>query len=418
MRTTPSETGVAVVGGGVVGLATALTLAAAGHEVAVVDLPLMTVPASAGNAATLADYGCVPLGNPDTLRKLPALLSAADSPFALRLTALPGSLPWLLRFLLAARDSRATRGATALASLLVEAIPAWRALAEETGTDDLLRAGGCLYVPVKPAGRLEAGWDWRIRERLGVAQQRVSAEEVARLEPSLPAMPAGGVFFPNAMYLTDPGELIARLRATAVRRGVRFEAVRVRGLSLREGGVTLDDGQGWRLHARHAVIAAGAWSRALAQVCGDRVPLTAERGYHVEFSEGAPALRRPVCAMELGLYATPLRGRLRIAGTVEFAGMGTTPTRSRLDNLVRGARRLFPALGPVTGEWLGLRPSLPDSLPVIGPASAGRQVSYAFGHGHLGLTLAAVTARRVAALIDGHPSAAALAPFSARRFGG
>src|SRR5207302_591244 len=171
------------------------------------------------------------------------------------------------------------------------------------------------------------------------------------------------------------------------------------------------------LGAGTVVIAAGAWSRPLALQAGDAVPLDTERGYHLEFAMAAPPLSRPVCPVELGFYLTPMKGRLRVAGMVELGGLRSPANPRRLALLQRGARQLFHNLGQPSSSWLGFRPSLPDSMPVIGRARAARNVIYAFGHDHFGLTLAAVTGRLVAELMIGRANSDRLAPFAAGRFG-
>ncbi len=198
-------------------------------------------------------------------------------------------------------------------------------------------------------------------------------------------------------------------------RGVSV-AQAVARLRVEAGGVRLN-GSGIRIKANTVVVAAGAQSRALAMQAGDRIPLETERGYHLEFPTKAPLLNRPVCPVDLGFYMTPMTGRLRVAGTVELGGLAAPANPRRLALLDRGVRQFFPQLGRPSSEWLGFRPSLPDSRPVIGPSRGSPKVIYAFGHGHLGLTLAPITARLVADLIAGRGDRDRLAPFAADRFG-
>ena len=171
------------------------------------------------------------------------------------------------------------------------------------------------------------------------------------------------------------------------------------------------------LETRAVVIAAGAWSRSLAQQIGDDIPLDTERGYHIEFAMDACPIRRPVSPVDLGFYITPMAGRLRVAGTVELGGLSAPPNPKRVALLERGVRRLFPDLGPVQSQWLGFRPSLPDSLPIIGPSRRHPNVIYAFGHGHLGMTLAGVTSRIVASLVEKRNDSPDLHAFRPDRFG-
>jgi D-amino-acid dehydrogenase len=170
------------------------------------------------------------------------------------------------------------------------------------------------------------------------------------------------------------------------------------------------------LTARRVVVAAGAHSRALAAMAGDRVPLDTERGYHVEWDMPAPPVTRPTSLVARGLYLCPMAGRLRVAGTVELGGIAAPPSPHRWAVLERGARVVMPGLGPPDRRWMGLRPSMPDSLPVIGASRGGPEVIHAFGHGHLGVTLAPVTAAAVAALVAGRAPPVDLAPLAPGRF--
>jgi D-amino-acid dehydrogenase len=176
------------------------------------------------------------------------------------------------------------------------------------------------------------------------------------------------------------------------------------------------EGPSLRLHARKVVIAAGAHSRPLARSAGDRVPLDTERGYHVEWDMPSPRLTRPCCPVSRGFYLCPMQGRLRAVGTVELGGLTLPPSPHRIAKLVEGARWVFPDLGEPDRTWMGFRPSMPDSLPVIGPSAAGPDVYHAYGHGHIGLTLAPITARLIADTIAGRAPELDLTPYLPSRF--
>jgi D-amino-acid dehydrogenase len=252
------------------------------------------------------------------------------------------------------------------------------------------------------------------RRALGVAVEMIDAATLAAMEPGLPPM-AGGAWFPQATFLDDPGAVMARLAATAEAAGVRRVVARVSRIERAGGGVRLG-GPDIALTARHVVVAAGAHSRALAAMAGDRVPLDTERGYHVEWDMPAPPVTRPTSLVARGLYLCPMAGRLRVAGTVELGGIAAPPSPHRWAVLERGARVVMPGLGPPDRRWMGLRPSMPDSLPVIGASRGGPEVIHAFGHGHLGVTLAPVTAAAVAALVAGRAPPVDLAPLAPGRF--
>ena len=208
---------------------------------------------------------------------------------------------------------------------------------------------------------------------------------------------------------------IARLLAGHVGAKARIVTARAERIERRVDGVMVT-GAGLSLHARKVVLAAGAHSRALAAQAGDRVPLDTERGYHVEWDMQTPRLTRPSCPTSRGFYLCPMQGRLRVAGTVELGGLAAPPSAHRIAKLVEGARAIFPDLPEPSREWMGFRPSVPDSVPVIGPSAKGGDILHAYGHGHIGLTLAPITARIVASLIMGRDAELDLAPYLPSRF--
>jgi D-amino-acid dehydrogenase len=234
------------------------------------------------------------------------------------------------------------------------------------------------------------------------------------MEPGLPAVEGGAAFFPKAVFLSDPGAMMAALAQAVFARAQCVQA-RAQKLTRQIDGVIVE-GPGLRLHAKRVIIAAGAQSRALALQAGDRVPLDTERGYHVEWDMETPRLSRPACPTSRGFYMCPMTGRLRVAGTVELGGLTASPSPHRVAKLVQGAQAIFPDLGAPDREWMGFRPSMPDSLPVIGPSAGGADVIHAYGHGHIGLTLAPITARLVAALVAGRAPDLDLTPYLPGRF--
>jgi glycine/D-amino acid oxidase-like deaminating enzyme len=408
------KTDVAIVGAGIIGLAIAFRLAADGREVVVVDPNEAGSGTSYGNAGTLAPYACAPVGNPDVLRNLPNLLLNPDSPLTIRLAALPALVPWLSRFIWQSTPARARRNGHALAGLLKEAMPAWRALAEQARLSDLLRYEGCLYFYRGKVPQKDGEWAARLRNELGVRQEWLTSEEVARLEPALPRA-AGGLFFPDAAHTIDPAVMTRRLAAEA--KGASFERARVDRLEPRDSGRIRLICRDRTIEAHTAVLAAGAWSQSLAEQGGDAIPLATERGYHIEFAMHACPINRPVSPVDLGFYVTPMAGRLRVAGTVELGGLSAPLNPKQIALLERGVRKLFPGLGPVQSQWLGCRPSLPDSLPVIGRSRRHPNLIHAFGHGHLGMTLAGVTSRIIASLIEKRNDGPNLSAFRPDRFG-
>ncbi len=408
------HTEIAVIGAGVVGLTIALDLIEAGHDVALVDPGQPGMGASYGNAGTIAGYATSPVGTPDVLRALPSLLFSRTSPLAIKAQALPSLTPWLVRFLRQSLPAAAARNAVAIAALLADAGERWDDLALRVAGAGILQRRGCLYLYETASAFAAAGAELSQRRALGVDVALIGPEELAALEPGLGRVAGGAAHFTGATFLDDPGRMMG-LIAGAVLARARLYAARADRLTRKPDGVVIE-GPGLHLHARKAVIAAGAHSRALALQAGDRIPLDTERGYHVEWDMAEPLLSRPSCPTSRGFYFCPMAGRLRVAGTVELGGLHLPPSPHRVRKLVEGARAFFPDLGEPDRDWMGFRPSLPDSLPVIGPSTGGGEVIHAFGHGHLGVTMAPVTARIVADLVAGRSPGIDIVPYRPGRF--
>ncbi|MBW6506592.1 MAG: FAD-binding oxidoreductase [Rhodobacteraceae bacterium] len=413
--TGPIKCEIAVVGAGVVGLAIAHRLALEGREVLLIDPEAPGMGASYGNAGTVADYAVQPVGTPSVLAGLPRLMFDRSSPLAIRQAALPALAPWLMRFARQSLPAAARRNALALANVLCDAQQRWTALASEIGGGEILQHRGCIYFYERQRERRAAEADMAFRRGVGVAVELLGPGEIAALEPGLPMTEGGGAFFPDASFMTDPGLMVLRLAQAAIAEGAGQLRGKVEALDRGIDGLRLT-GPGVQVHARRVVIAAGAHSRALAAQAGDRVPLETERGYHVEWDMPAPRLNRPTCPTARGFYLCPMTGRLRAAGTVELGGLTAPPSPHRIARLAAGARAFFPDLGAPDREWMGFRPSMPDSLPVIGPSSGGADVLYAFGHGHIGLTLAPVTSEIIADILAGRESTRDFSAFGPGRF--
>lgn len=407
-------TEIAVIGAGVVGLAIAEALIAEGRDVTLIDPAAPGMGASYGNAGTIADYAVMPVGSPDVLKNLPSLLFDKSSPLAIRRAAVPALMPWLARFALQSLPGPTKRNAAAIAALVADACPSWEALADRIGGTEVLQRRGCLYIYESKAAFRAAEADMAFRRGLGITVDLISPETLAEMEPGLPSVEGGAAFFPKAVFLNDPGAMVSSL-AIAVQAKADYVQAEARQLTRQFDGVIIE-GPGLRLHARKVILAAGAHSRALAAQAGDKVPLDTERGYHVEWDMPTPRLTRPSCPTARGFYLCPMAGRLRVAGTVELGGLTAPPSPHRIAKLVEGARAIFPDMGAPDREWMGFRPSMPDSRPVIGPSRGGADVIHAYGHGHIGLTLAPITARLVAAVVAGRAPELDLTPYLPHRF--
>lgn len=405
---------IAIIGAGVVGLSIAEALMTRGlsRDIVMIDPNPAGMGASYGNAGTIADYAVMPVGTPDVLRSLPSLLFDKNSPLAIRRAGILALMPWLARFAWQSLPRQAEANAQAIAALLAGAGPLWADLAERIGGADILQPKGCLYLYETANAYAAAHQDMAGRRALGIEVDLIGPEALRQMEPNLPPVEGGAAFFPKAVFMSDPSAMVQRLAAHLDVQMIRARADKI---TRHTGGVTIT-GNGLKITAKRVIIAAGAHSRALARSAGDLVPLDTERGYHVEWDMDAPRLTRPTCPTSRGFYLCPMTGRLRVAGTVELGGLTAPPSQHRIDKLIEGALAFFPDLGAPDRTWMGFRPSMPDSRPVIGPSRLGDDVIHAYGHGHIGLTLAPITAQLVADVIAGVAPSRDLTPYRVDRF--
>ncbi|WP_134725375.1 NAD(P)/FAD-dependent oxidoreductase [Paracoccus luteus] len=410
---------IAVIGAGLVGSACALALAADGHRVTIYDPDPPGAGTSSGNAGGIVTGAVVPTATPQVLRALPAYVLDRNGPAVLRLRHASRALPWLWRFIRAGRPAEVARIAAALWPLVDASLAAHRHLAALANAAGMITDEGWLKVYASDAEFAATAPDRALMDRCGVRYQVLDRDGVMALEPGLnPDLAPIGLHQPESGFVRDPRGLAQSHADAACARGARHLRQRVRGVARRPDGVTVHADDGPQDFDR-LVIAAGAWSARLARQLGDRVSLDTERGYHIGFGpQTAGLLRRPVGLPALGMVLSPMRGGLRLVSGDELAGLTAPPDFRRIRALVPAAQRAVPGLRgqPVASEWMGFRPSTPDSLPVIGVSPQGARVVHAFGHGHLGLTLAAITALMVADAVAGRPPRVDPAPYGIGRF--
>lgn len=413
-----SGSNVTIIGAGIVGICCARWLQRDGCDVAVIDPVPPGESCSFGNAGIISKSSVIPLAMPGTIAKAPGWLLDPLGPLAVRWSYLPRVTPWLLRLLAASRRSRVAAIADALATLNTPSIDAFGDLLGEAVFADLIRRDGVINAYESVAALEADAESWNMRRERGVIFERFDGPRLHEFEPALnPDIPCA-MYIPDTAHTINPLRLVKILAEQFVRDGGRIMSNRVNRIECGDQGprkLYLDDGTSHPVDV--LVIAAGAWSRRLSGPLGSRPPLETERGYHVTIAQPGVTLKRPVSLAGRGFYATSMEVGLRIAGTVEFGGLDAPPDYRRARLLLDHGRFLFPGLRDEgVSEWMGCRPSLPDSLPIIGRSPHHRRLYYAFGHGHLGLTEAAITGKLIAELIAGRPTSIDIDPYRIDRF--
>ena len=407
---------IAVIGGGVIGICVATFLAEAGRKVTVFDRTGICEETSSGNAAAFAFSDVLPLAQKGMVKNVPTWLADPLGPLSIPPAYLPKLLPWLVRFWRAGAAGKYEGSLAAQAGLMRLAEAEWSGLMERSGTRRMLREDGSLELYESEAEFKALLPGWAARERFGISYRHVDSDELAALQPGLSRRFTRGTFVPGWKTVSDPKDLGKAIWRYAEDKGAAFVKGDVGLVSVSKGQFVIQLKHGRTLLARQVVIAAGAWSHLLARQFGDRIPLETERGYNTTLPKTAFDVKRQLIFSGHGFVVTPLEEGLRVGGAVELGGLHRPPNFARSKAMLEKAKRFLPGLDDRGGrEWMGYRPSLPDSLPVIGRASTG-DVFYAFGHGHLGLTQAAATGRLIRDLVLKQHRALDLSPFSPQRF--
>jgi D-amino-acid dehydrogenase len=409
---------IGVVGGGYVGVCCALQLARAGHNAVLIDIGDPEKAASYGNSGQFAVGEVVPLAVPGVLFSVPGWLLDPLGPLTIRWRDLPGLTPWLARFVLASRAPRVAAASRAMASLCDRMHEDYAPLLEAADARSLISDTDCIKLYKSRADWEAESKTWRMRERAGLRFELLDRTALERLEPEMTEYSQFGVVLKGRTYIRNPLRMLQTLTRT-------FEAI---GGKVVSGEVTGFDKSGRNVHAvklkdggslelETVVVAAGIGSRRLSRQLGDDVPLISERGYHLMLPNPGVKVQRSYTLGWAGMGIVPMEEGLRLAGTVELARPDAPPNFARARNLLVHARKLFPELdSDGIKQWMGNRPSFPDSLPLIDRASAFDNVIYAFGHGHMGVGWAATTGKMVTALHERRPSEIDMQPFGLGRF--
>lgn len=407
---------VAVIGSGIVGAACALELQKRGRQVTLIDRSSPGRGTSFGNMASIAlDFAAG--SGPSTWRKLPRWLMDPEGPVWLRPAYAPKILPWFLRFLAAGRPSQLRAIEDAGMALTRPALEDLGRMLAFANASDLMTEEGCLAIYEKDEEFTADRAHIELMRRYGFDFQVLKKDEIRDLEPALSAHVAGAVLLPDNKSIRDPYKLVVTLVEAGQAAGARFLSGEVVTVGKSTEGCTIILKDGERLQFDDVVVAAGVHSGAIARAVGEPIPLETERGYHTQIMKPGISMRYSIIWPARAFMVTPTAGGIRVGGNVELAGLRAAPDFRRARVLVRHAQRVLPGLKVEdTSEWLGHRPALPDTIPIISPSSRVPNLWYATGHGHLGLTLSATTARLVADMILQEKPSLSLAPYRIDRY--
>ena len=408
---------VTVIGAGIVGVSTAIWLQRDGHKVILIDREGPAAGASFGNGGVLASCSMVPVTGPGLIRKAPGMLLDANQPLFMKWGYLPRLAPWLMRYLRHANAADTKRIANAVAGVTLGSLEEHQALAKGTGAEKHIVPSDYLYVYRDRSHYEGDAFAWEIRSSHGIEWEELEGQAFRDYDPSFSDMEGFAARLGDHGRISDPGAYVRDLVAAFERWGGRVLTGEVSDLVRENGKIVGVRAGGETIGSDAAVICTGVWSGPLMKKLGLSVPLESERGYHLELWNPSVVPRAPVMIASGKFVATPMAGRLRLAGIVEFGGLKAPPSRAPFRLLEKCATAAMPGLTwQKKTEWMGHRPAPADSIPVIGEIPDVKGAFAAFGHHHIGLTAGPKTGRLLSQLITGRQPNLDLSPYSPARF--
>ncbi|MBO42927.1 MAG: hypothetical protein CMM28_04310 [Rhodospirillaceae bacterium] len=403
-----------VIGAGAVGMCTALFLQRDGHHVTVVDEREPGAGCSFGNAGFLSPDTSSPKATPNMLRQVPSWLLDPTGPLKVRANYAIKATPWLWQFIRAGRPTIIAEGMNALLGLHERVFDLYEEL---TDTSHLIRRLGQMHIFETDDAFAYAQQSNIRRRQRGITVDELNADEARQIVPELGPAIRHALFFPDNGHIVSPFKLVTSLAEKFIGDGGKIVRDAVHSLAVEDSTVNAVHAETQTFTPSHLVVAAGAWSAALAIQLGDKVPLESQRGYHLELTEPHIMPKIGLQSVERKFTMTPMEGRLRLAGTAEFAGINAEPDYQRANVLFDHAKKLLPGITRSDDRrWMGHRPCIPDSLPVIGPAKHVTNVHYAFGHGHTGMSGSPMTGKLISDMIAERSLSIDATPFLLSRF--
>ncbi len=408
---------IAIIGAGIVGVSTAIWLQRDGHKVILIDKAGPGEGTSHGNGGVLASCSIVPVTVPGLLRKAPKMLLSPSQPLFLKWGYLPKLIPWMTRYLSHANASDVERIASALTPIVGDSLNDHKALAEGTGAEKWIVPSDYLFLYKDRAHFEDDAFGWDIRRRNGFTWDELEGHAFHAYDPVYSEDIGFAAKLSDHGHITDPGRYVKDLAAYVEAHGGTILRAAVDDVVQENGRVTGIRAAGETITCDTAIVTAGVWSGPLAKRLGISVPLETERGYHLELVEPSAMPRSPVMVVSGKFVATPMDGRIRLAGIVEFGGLDAPPSRAPFELMRKNARMAFPGLTwKEEVEWMGHRPAPTDSIPIIGEAPGISGAYMGFGHHHIGLTGGPKTGRLLAQVISGRTPNTDMSVYAPSRF--
>ncbi|MFK0384003.1 NAD(P)/FAD-dependent oxidoreductase [Agrobacterium sp. NPDC090273] len=406
-----------IVGAGIIGTAIAYELQKRGHQVVLVDKGEIGRGASYGNMASIAVTEFMPASRPSIWKQIPGWMLDPEGPVRVRPGYMPKLLPWFARFVAASRPGKLRQLEAQGAALCKRVFDDLLPLLRETGLEGELTDEGCLSLYLDEKEFRADREHIELLERFDFPHQRLSGDEARELEPALAKNIGMAVLFPQNRSLRDPFRLVSRLADKFTALGGSVARGEVVGFDRNDRITAVKLADGGSISADKVVICGGAHSGRLSKILGEPIPLETERGYHTQIMTPGISMRHSIIWPARAFMVTPTAGGIRVGGTVEMAGLDAAPDYRRSKVTVRRAQTALPNLKCENfSEWMGHRPALPDTVPVLSASAKTSGIFYATGHGHLGVTYAATTARLMADLITGAPPPIDMHPYRIDRF--
>ena len=411
------EKTIAVIGAGMVGVSTAIWLQRDGHKVVLIDREGPAAGTSYGNGGVVVPSGIVPVNSPGLIKKAPGMLMRSESPLFIHWPYLPRLLPWLMRYLARANARDARQVASALKPLLHQSVEQHQALAQDTGAEKWIEPSDYVFVYDNAEAFHSDKFAWAVRRELGISWDEFDAEGFTDYDPAFGSLGQYAIRLPGHARITNPGQYVMDLAEHFQDQGGEMLIAAAENIELEQGKLSAVKTDQGAVECDAAVIAGGVWSRALAEKIGVKIPMESERGYHIDLINPSLMPRSAMMLASGKFVITPMHGRIRCAGIVEFGGLHAPASKAPLELLKKHIKHSLPELEyDSMEEWMGHRPAPADSIPFIGRFDKTAELYAAFGHHHVGLTAGPKTGRIIADLIANRNLDIDMTPYRVSRF--